>query len=461
MKFLFQPTLATPGEWEEYDSGDWRGLAKKDLPIGREAIDDVRGWCHGINVQGVEFQADHYHVEPIAGGLRVTVINDDPIDFPAGFRFARVWDFLPLAEDPAFGGAFNTRQTQTVYHEVNAQVGQRTPKKNTTFLPFAQFTSPPADALMHGKQTTNALNQAHRQKRGIRGWRNFTEGVPPGQIVAGRVRGQKRQQKYKPNTGTRVYQASNTALANGIHVAVNEFAALLGISTPATVQVVVAAGSDDLSFVWVTPANEPNSAAWPAGTYRMQLDITAIGGNTSCGFLTIGGSAGHFARVNAAIAADLESFTQVEAAFTGTGLNLATTGVVAWAAGTITDRFECLLAQENAGGMMDEELDLELNELDDFIDGPWPGITFTPTPAVATWVVPTPSVHGTIALAPTPAVATWVVPTPVARLRTTFIPMPATARWLVPSPNVTQAVRGIGGDLIVTDIIEKTIIVPD
>ena len=461
MKFLFQPTLATPGAWEEYDSGDWRGLAKKPLPTGREAIDDVRGWCHGINVQGVEFQGDHYHVEEIRGGLRVTVIHDDPIDSPAGFRFARVWDFLLLAEDPAFGNAFNTRQSQVVYHEASVDVGQGTPKKNTTFLPWVDFVPPPDVALMHGKQTTSALDQAHRDRRGLRGWREFTEGVPSDQIVNGRVRDQKRQQRFKPNTGTRVYQASDTALVNGIHVVVNEFAALLTVAAPGVPVTVLGAGLDTLSFVWVTPANEPSSAAWPGGTYRMQVDIFQLGADTSCGFLTLGGSAGHFARVNAAITSDLETKVQVEAAFTGTGLNLATTGVVAWAAGTVTDRFECLLAQQHSGGHGNQNLVIEVNELDDFIDGPWPGIIATPTPAVATWAVPSPTANLLTTFTPSPAVARWLVPSPLARLSTVLIPMPAIARWLVPSPNVTQGIRGIGGDLIVTDIIEKTIIVPD
>lgn len=461
MKFLFQPTLATPGEWEEYDASDWRGLAKKPLPIGRETIDDVRGWCHGINVQGVEFQADHYHVEPIRGGLRVTVIHDDPIDSPAGFRFARVWDFLPLAEDVNFGGAFNTRQSQVVFHEANVDVGQATPKKNTVFRPWSSFRPPPDAALMHGKQTTSALNEAHRDKRGERGWRDFTEGVPRNQIVDGRVRGQKIQQRYKPNTGTRTYQASSTVLVNGIHVVVHELAALLTVAAPVLPVSVIAAGTDTLAFVWVTPTNEPDSAAWPGGTYRMQVDINSLGADTSCGFLTLGGSAGHFARVNAAIAADLETKVQVEAAFTGTGLNLATTGVVAWAAGSATDRFECLLAQDHTGGHGNQNLVLELNELDDFIDGPWPGLEIMPTPVVATWVVPSPAVSLGVTFTPSPAVATWAVGGPAnVFLGVTLIPMPAVATWSVLSPTFFASPLGIGGDVIVNDVIEKTIVMP-
>lgn len=84
-----------------------------------------------------------------------------------------------------------------------------------------------------------------------------------------------------------------------------------------------------------------------------------------------------------------------------------------------------------------------------------------PSPALATWVVPSPTVNLASGFTPSPALARWLVPSPTAQLSTTFIPMPATARWVVPSPNVTQGVRGIGGDLIVTDVIEKTVIVPD
>lgn len=466
MKFLLQTTRANPADWEEYESSDWRALTKKVAPTPQDNLDDAPGWCHGINVQGVVLQADHYHVESLpSGGVRVTIINDDPIDWPAGFRHARVWDFETVAPDPALGDAYNTRQTQTVYSEnsIKPILEKNAPLENTTFLNWAQFTPPPSDDLMHGKQVTDAHHTKHKTNRGRRGWRTFTEGVPAEDVQDGKVKQNKPNQKYKPNTGTRVYTASDTALANGIHVAFEELALELAPSTPGTVLINIGAGNDELGYSWVTPANEPNSAAWPTGNYRMQLDVTVNeGNNIEYGFLTLGGSAGHFARVNAAIAADLETKVQAEAVFTGTGLKLATTGSVSWAAGSATDRFECLLAVESTAGMGNDDFELELNEADDFVDGPWPGITLLPTPAVATWVVPSPSAHLTVRFAPSPAVATWSVFSPaVVRLRTTFNPSPAVARWVVPSPNVSRGVRGIGGDLIVDDVIEKTIIVQD
>jgi len=85
-----------------------------------------------------------------------------------------------------------------------------------------------------------------------------------------------------------------------------------------------------------------------------------------------------------------------------------------------------------------------------------------PSPALATWTVLSPTVTLGVTLTPTPAVATWAVAGPAnVSLGVTLIQMPAVARWIVASPSVTVQPRGIGGDMILDDIIEKTIVVPD
>lgn len=467
MKFLLQSTLANPKDWEEYDASDWRALPKKPAPGRSDEIDDKPGWCHGINVQGVTFSADHYFVESIAnGGVRVTMINDDPVDYPVGTRYARVWDFLPLAEDRNFGNAYNTRQSQVVYHEGD-NVKPGTPQQNTTFRPWSQFVPPRVEDQMHGKLVTNEQHKQHCEARASKGWRDgpFTEGVPEEQLDerTRRLKQQKPQQRYKPNKGTRVYYLNSTALVNPLHAAQHEVSMVKDPAAPVTLQATVDGGDDDLGFTFVTPSNEPNQGVWTTGNYRAQLDCTAAGGDMIYGMLTLAGSVGHFGRVNAAIGTEIQQQSQVEAAFSGTGLKLGTTGSVSWIGTTQTDRFEVVVACEHTGGGMDmaEDVDLELNEADDFADGPWPGVALTPTTAVATWTVLSPTVALRARIAPSPAVATWTVLSPTVRLRRELTPGVAVATWNVLPPTVLLGERGIGGDLIVPDVIEKTIVVPD
>jgi hypothetical protein len=376
MKLLLQWSLASPQGWVEVDSAQWASLPKKPLPVGGEVIDDTPGWIHQVNVQGVCLTADHYAVEEIAAGeIRVTAWNEDEADYPEGWKYAHVWTFRNLAPDPNFGGAINTRQTHLIYAQPLMQarldaIGQ------TGSLPWADFVAPAADQTKHGVWVENALNLQHDGLRDCCGWYEWTEGVDPKYLDAdGCICDQRSIGLYNKPKGTKTYYGSNTALATGVHAVsggANEYE--LSPSTGVAANVISAnlGGNDSaLVFAFTTPSTQPADAAWPTGTYRCQLDVISIGTDISYGLRTAGTALGHFARVNAALLLDLETKAMVEALFTGTGLKLATTGSVSWLGGATTDRYECLVAATRPASHGNQNITLEVNEADDFADGPW------------------------------------------------------------------------------------------
>jgi hypothetical protein len=178
LKVLVQWTLATPRGWEEVDAEEWRSTPRRPEPRGGEALDDEPGWVYRLCVQGVEFTADHYVVEPLPGrGCRVTVWNDDPEDYLEGERYARVLDFLPLRPDPKFRGAYNTRQSQVIFAE--SVVAVRMQQMGAASIrPFSEFTVPDEHDVRHGIWVPPALNLRHDAARAERGWREWSEGVP-------------------------------------------------------------------------------------------------------------------------------------------------------------------------------------------------------------------------------------------------------------------------------------------
>lgn len=374
MKILLQHTFHKPGDWIELDHTVWPGLPKKPAPVGGETIDNVPGWCHGLNVQGVIFQADHYHVDGISDGVRITIWNDDPIDFPKGRRHARVWDIKHLAPDAAMGGAINTRQSQIVYGERDflADLTVLGPFDSMILLPWADF-SPPTTKVMHGIEVSSDLHAAHKSIRTKRGWREFTEGVPQDQIVDGKVRNQRSQGKYLLPDGTKTFFLRFPTRATGVHSASFENEAELdSLDDPGTDNVSVPNNSDVLGMIWTTPSGEPNAGTWPTGNYRCQLQVVFADSTITYGLKTLGGSGGHFGRVNTGLTSDLESKVQTEGTFSGTGLKLVTTGSVSWSSGAATDRFECVVACANSdthGG--DDNIIFQSDDLDAFSDGPW------------------------------------------------------------------------------------------
>jgi len=146
------------------------------------------------------------------------------------------------------------------------------------------------------------------------------------------------------------------------------------LQTPVTlVSQNVPGGGELMRFVWSTEAGVPNEITWPTGNYRCQLDVSAAGSEVTYGLLTQGAGLGHFARINAGLTADVETKQQVEAAATGTGLNLFTTGSVSWADAAALDRFECLVSCARAGGHGNQSISIDVGEVDHFADGPWDG----------------------------------------------------------------------------------------
>jgi len=391
MKILLQWSLATPKGWVEIDSAEWSHIPKKSEPLGGQVVDNAPGWIHYLNVQGVVFTADHYAVEDLddaSGGIRVTMWNDDPEDYPEGEKYARVFTFLPLAPDPQFGGAWNTRQSKVIYAQTAVLARMTKPSKNTQFRPWEEFVRPPERPTRHGIWTDNALNVAHvaLSVGQPRGWREWTEGVPEQFIRHNKVIPQRPLGLYNQPLGTKTVYQRDTDLANGIHAALavgneNELNATAGAGeTEASGN--IGGAEDGILFVFTSATNFPNDTAWPTGTYRCELDVSTVGADITYGLLNQGGSVGHFGRVDSGLTSDLETKQQTESAFTAdSGLQLATTGSVSWSAGASTDRFECVVTGARPASHGQQSMTLTF-DTDAFADGPWPaGNTYNETPS--------------------------------------------------------------------------------
>lgn len=378
MKILLQSTLLTPLDFVEFDSAEWPTLPKKPAPPG--TVDEVVGWAHSLNVQGVEFTADHYHIAEITDGVRVTIWNDDPVIHPPGSRYARVWDILFNAPDSALGGAISTHQSEIVYAEPTkfAQLNDSGPVENRVLREWGFFI-PPTSNVMHGKEVDDRLHGLHLSTRSIHGWREWTEGLNSSEIENGKIKQQRSQGRFNPAKGTRTYFQRDIERDTEVHVSPEEVAFETAVGTSDTLSQVLDKDETKLVFVFTTSSGEPDTLAWPTGDYRCQLDCVTAGANIVYGLLTVnGGASGHFGRVDTGLENDLETKTQSEAQFSGTGLKLATTGSVSWTSGATTDRFECAIAAKNTNSMMSQEtITIEVNTSDSFADGPWPsgGVT--------------------------------------------------------------------------------------
>lgn len=189
MKVLVQWARSNPGDWEEVDSAQWAATPKKPNLTGSapgQGLDDLPGHVAALNVQGVSFYSDHYHVEHIDDEtIKVTVWEDDPVHGPKSKR-AMVWTFKTLAPDPGVDGMYNTRQTKEVFAEENSKlrmehggwVGVRD---------WSEFSPPAEVETRHGRMLPDQLWEKHCAKRPVRGWREWTEGVPLEDIQNGQV----------------------------------------------------------------------------------------------------------------------------------------------------------------------------------------------------------------------------------------------------------------------------------
>ncbi len=183
MRVLYQWATLTPSDWLEVDAARWVDLAKKPAPPPRN-LDDDGGWVNRVCVQGVEFTADWYAVEPWEDGCRVTAV-----DVEADRRKASVWTFRPLAPDPAFGGRYNTRQTKVVYagQAIRDWYDQMGSPVDFEVRPWVEFPRPDETLIRYGVTMPQALYGRHEGARRQVGWREWTEGIPAGHIHQGRV----------------------------------------------------------------------------------------------------------------------------------------------------------------------------------------------------------------------------------------------------------------------------------
>ena len=375
MKLLIQWSMLNPTDWVEIDSNLWPLLPKKADPTGKHiGVNNKPGWVNQINIQGLSPCGDHYAVEPIGDSLLFSVWCDDPKWVTDG-RYAVVWTIKTLASDPLFGGALNTRQQPIVYAEGKAferfVLGQW-----PVVHPWSKFVIPKKEITIHGKFLNDGHWGEHCKATALKGWRHFTEGVNPSEIVNGRVKAQRRRivgRKdilYPVPLGTMTCYGSDTASATGIHAATNETAFLTTYSaSAANLTASAGKGASGLGWCFTSSANWPNSPDWPSGNYRFQIDITANDYSTVA-LGSVGTATGHFARVDSGLTSDLQTWAQSEAAFTGTGLKLATTGTIDPTSGTATDRFECLVAWYNSSAK-NSSITVQVNESDDYADGPW------------------------------------------------------------------------------------------
>ena len=96
MKVYVKWTVDPKEQYEIIDSVDWDKLPKKKLPIGRELIDDEKGWIYEICIMGITYHADHYCVIDKPDYVKVIHWNDDPEDYTPDQYWAREWKIYPM-----------------------------------------------------------------------------------------------------------------------------------------------------------------------------------------------------------------------------------------------------------------------------------------------------------------------------------------------------------------------------
>ncbi len=376
MKILVQQTLRIPQNYRQIDSSQWKDFPTKPLPVGGETIDEVEGWIFDLLIQGISFSGnDHYCVEDLAnGGVRVTVWNDDPDDIPEEEFTARVWTLLPLAPDARLGGAINTQQSQIVFASPSKleRLREHGPVEHTTYRLWSEFHEPPAALVRHGIWLPPEALVEHQKEETPHGWREWGDHLDLSELdEQGFVRTQRSQGRYDKPRGTITYFLHDVTVSSGIHAAGFELEMEeTDVAVPTNVNPTVPQASDTLAFMWSTLSGSPGVDDWPNGAYRCQIDVNQVMLVDGYGFLTRGGSAGHFARVDSGLTADQQSWTQDESAFTGTGIKLAT-HTIDPSSGASGDRFEALLAADNSDTMMDGNLRISHDDSDSFADGPW------------------------------------------------------------------------------------------
>lgn len=388
MKALLKWTGSQAGIGSDYDVGldfgldplVWEKTAKRAEPVSGQigGLDNLAGYPFLINIQGILLNgADHYALRPIqrAGetGLEAVSWWDDRDDVPVGERRARVWTLMDLDYDPNLGGAINTRQSQVVFAE-----GQRylellaRPPRNTIVRPWVEFDLQGYQTIArHGIWVPDSLAAQHydMQFRTNWGWRHWVDHLPDNEVdIDGRGRRtlkvQRELGRWNKAQGTITYYQRNTDRANAAEIYLNEDALELTTAAAVTESVTTDATIKNC-WAFTSPANEPNSADWPNGTFRSQLDCTAA----SAGLIY--GNAGFNRLDSATNSLEFQGVPDGSGDsndFSGTGLKLST---VSWnpLAGAATDRFAFYV--QGQGDSHGDAITLELNTADSFADGPW------------------------------------------------------------------------------------------
>jgi hypothetical protein len=110
---------------------------------------------------------DHYCVEEIAGGCQITIINDDPEDFP-GDRNASVWQLKEVDRSlrTVGRGKFNTNQTLKVYAESQSRKDRfsnvYTNEYPVIVADWSEFVFPSEALIRHGVLVENQLFQEQK-----------------------------------------------------------------------------------------------------------------------------------------------------------------------------------------------------------------------------------------------------------------------------------------------------------
>lgn len=171
MKILVQWAKSTPEDWYELDSSQWSKLPQRPVPSTLlSTVDTTEGWIHGLNIQGLVFNGfDHYAVQEITDGIRVTSWNDDDDDW-LNDHWALVWDLLEPAHDVKINNV-NTRQAITIYAEkqerldIYADVVECVGR-----LPWKDFKAPPTNVIRHGVWVEETLNDNLIAAQTRHGW---------------------------------------------------------------------------------------------------------------------------------------------------------------------------------------------------------------------------------------------------------------------------------------------------
>ena len=326
--------------------------------------------CQGNRQTGF----DRYYIEKPGSHVRMVGVCDDDQDWPEGTKWAEVIEVYPLevSQDPLDNGQVRTRHVTTRYAQPEAMIALS--RSAVPCLPWESFEYPPGP-YRPGQWLTDKQFSDHVAAVSRRSWREWTEGVPPSAIGPdGRVKDQRMRGAYKLPDGTRTYYVTSTT-ESGVHsAAVQELAmsaAPPGGPTTLNINGVGINGQESINTQ--TPANEPNQAgAWGSITIRYQIDIAFKDSTTEINATDMGSASGHFARVDAGLTGDVETFQATTANITSPGLHIIEC-VATWVqTGAQTDRAAVLVNSQKVFGHGNDSWGVDVDESDDFFDGGWP-----------------------------------------------------------------------------------------